>query len=270
MSDLSRQAEYLYNIKIEEICVRRCEKSGEDCNWRKKRQKHKFFELIYAVNAQARIELPDRIVTLNPNDVIIYPPNVSHKEIPNPKHMQQIICMAVEMECDIEFETAIHITDADGIIGILFENITKEFQEKSEKYNSLIQAYVKAIFIYAGRYVAEGNLQSTDLLSQCTNYINKYYRENISISQLESVFCVSGSYISRIFSKKFGMGAIQYVNCCRINEAKKLLVNDKNSVSMIAIRVGFKDPLYFSRAFKKQEGMSPSQYRKNLKESEKE
>lgn len=257
-------AEFLLNVKPENIHIRRCDKSGEDCNWRKKRQKHKFFELIYALNAQAEIELPDRLVKLNPNDMILYPPNVSHKEIPNTKHVQQIISMAVDVECEVLFETGIHISDVDGILGWLFENCNNEFSRKKENYIQLVQSYVNAIFIHAGRYVSAGGWNKGDLLSQCTEYIRKHYNENISISLLESVFCVSASYISRLFSKKYKMGAMQYVNKCRINEAKKLLANDKYSVSMIAAKVGFKDPLYFSRAFKKQEGMSPLQYRKSI------
>lgn len=259
-----RQAEFLFNIRAEDLIVRRVDKSGEDCRWRKNRQKHNFFELIYAVNAQADIELEDRIVTLNPNDMILYPLGVCHKEIPNPRHTQQIISMAVEVECGLEFDTAIHIPSDDGVIGGLFENCVREFNAKKENYIQLIQSYVKAIFTYAGRQLFESSFQKGSLLNRCTSYIKKHYSEDLSIAQLESVFCVSGSYISRVFSKKYDMGVMQYLNVCRIDEAKKLLSNEKYTVAMVAMRVGFRDPLYFSKVFKKHEGIAPLQYRKKI------
>lgn len=260
----NKQADFLFNVKAEDINVLYCAKSGDDCKWRKDRQKHWFFEWIYSLNAQAEVELPDRVVKLNPNEMILYPPNVTHKEIPNVKHTQQIISMGISVDCDIEFETGILISDTEGILGWLFENCYKEYTQKKDGHMQLIQGFVKAIYIYTGRYISNKSFLSGNLFSQCSDYIKKNYRENLSIALLESVFCVSGSYISRMFSKKYGMGPMQYMNYCRINEAKKLLANDKNTIAMISSKVGFKDPLYFSRVFLKQEGVSPTEYRKRM------
>ena len=73
---------------------------------------------------------------------------------------------------------------------------------------------------------------------------------------------VSEDYLGRIFLQELGLSPMEYLNRYRIKEAKVLLNHTCASITEIADQVGFDDPAYFSRAFRKQVGISPRAYRK--------
>jgi two-component system response regulator YesN len=73
---------------------------------------------------------------------------------------------------------------------------------------------------------------------------------------------VSENYLGRIFQQELGLSPMEYLNRYRIKEAKALLSQTGASITEIAAQVGFDDPAYFSRAFRKQVGFSPRAYRK--------
>ena len=101
-----------------------------------------------------------------------------------------------------------------------------------------------------------------DLSHKIKSYINYSYRNHITPGEIASTFHVNASYASRCFSQKYKMSITDYINSIRIKHAKALLRDTDASIANIALNVGFKDLNYFSRVFRKVEGMSPSQFRK--------
>ena len=72
---------------------------------------------------------------------------------------------------------------------------------------------------------------------------------------------LSESYMCHMFKKASGKTIIGYINDLRIEKASLLLENTSESISCIAMEVGFDDVNYFDRVFKKQTGLSPKNYR---------
>lgn len=94
------------------------------------------------------------------------------------------------------------------------------------------------------------------------SYIKEHCMEEINLSMLASECYMSYSHLFRTFKQKFGVTPIEYKNSLRIEKAKKLLLDYDLSVGEIAERLGFEGACYFTRAFKKQVGISPLSYRK--------
>lgn len=106
--------------------------------------------------------------------------------------------------------------------------------------------------------------QSSDgrLYSSILEYVAEHYRDcNLSLSMVAERLSLTPSYVTRYFKNKNGLPLMQYVSKVRIEKAKELLETSKFTIKEIVERVGFVDENNFSRAFRKREGISPTQYR---------
>lgn len=93
-------------------------------------------------------------------------------------------------------------------------------------------------------------------------YIESNFMEDISLNQLAELVDMNASYLSSVFKKETGMTYSEYLICCRMEQAKKLLADSTDSVATVAEQSGYQDARYFSKQFAKQVGLKPSEYRK--------
>lgn len=104
--------------------------------------------------------------------------------------------------------------------------------------------------------------QPADLAERVCDYVERHLAEPINLQRLckETLF-VSPTHFSRVFHKAKGMRFIDWLAARRIERATQLLATTEQSVASIASSCGYDDPRYFSRAFRKATGKTPSQYR---------
>ncbi|MDR6550840.1 response regulator [Paenibacillus qinlingensis] len=106
--------------------------------------------------------------------------------------------------------------------------------------------------------------QGTQLVQKLKAVVESSYMEELSISRLSEKAGFNSSYLSRIFKLETGKGFVQYLTEVRMTEAKRLLQDPRElTVGMIAKKVGYWDEKHFSKMFKKEVGVSPSEYRKD-------
>lgn len=101
-------------------------------------------------------------------------------------------------------------------------------------------------------------------LDQAREYIKENFRSDITMEEVAEQVNLSSYYFSKMFKQQMGETFIDYITKIRIDEAKSLLVNSDLSLKEICYQVGYNDPNYFSRVFKKVVGKSPSEYRTGL------
>lgn len=152
--------------------------------------------------------------------------------------------------------------DADEFINSLYS--LWNFGNKSEKYRCY------AIFYNLLSYVE--NLENQDyidkgkfsIISPAVSYIKKHiYDCGLNIETLHKLCGISGTYFRSIFESHYGTSPQKYIASKRLSHAKAVIDNgDYKTISEISASSGYADPLYFSRAFKKKYGVSPTQYAK--------
>ncbi|EGT3949545.1 helix-turn-helix domain-containing protein, partial [Clostridioides difficile] len=103
-----------------------------------------------------------------------------------------------------------------------------------------------------------------NLIENINEYIQKYYKENISLNSISEVFFISPNYLSSIFNERNKVSITEYINLLRIEESKKYLLDISFSISDICKKVGFNNSSYFSQIFKKFNNVTPNEYRKNI------
>ena len=98
-------------------------------------------------------------------------------------------------------------------------------------------------------------------LTQTIRFIDLNLRKELTIEELSQNAHFHPNYFIRIFKRHFGMPPMRYIHERRLEKAKQLLGSTDLTVGEVADRSGFKDLSYFSAAFKKSAGMSPSEFR---------
>ncbi|MFD2329621.1 response regulator [Cohnella sp. GCM10020058] len=100
-----------------------------------------------------------------------------------------------------------------------------------------------------------------DPISRAKAYIAEHYRHNISLNEIAGIVHLNAIYFSQLFKKETGENFTGYLIRCRIEQAQRLLEDPHNRIAEISLEVGYEDPNYFSRIFKRMTGLSPQEYR---------
>lgn len=101
--------------------------------------------------------------------------------------------------------------------------------------------------------------------SSIKHYLDTYYTEDLSLDYISEAFHINKFYISRKFKELYGTTINNYIQDKRISYAKQYLRYSDLSIADIASKCGYADFTYFTRVFKKKEGMSPSKFKKEWK-----
>lgn len=106
------------------------------------------------------------------------------------------------------------------------------------------------------------------LARQVRNWLDKHFTAQITYKIFQDIFGHNEKYLSSLFKAEFGTSPSKYIGELRLNMAKKLMQSNPDILLKdVAEMVGFTDAFYFSRVFKSHEGVSPSQYMRQLKEN---
>lgn len=152
----------------------------------------------------------------------------------------------------------------------LFRSMIHELQMCQDKYPEMLEMYLRQIFIQLQRHINTSiktdNSYAVEKINKAVRYFNEHYNEQISIDDYAKKEHFSISWFIRNFKLYTGFTPNQYILSKRIYNAEGLLQNSPYNISEIAQIVGYDNPLYFSRIFKKVKGLSPSEYRKCIPE----
>ena len=106
--------------------------------------------------------------------------------------------------------------------------------------------------------------ESESVVARAKAYIDQNYQKDISLDEVSRMVDISPYYFSKLFKQEQGENFIEYLTRTRMQNARQLLKDPKYSIKEICAMFGYSDPNYFSRIFKKYEGVTPSEYRERL------
>lgn len=151
----------------------------------------------------------------------------------------------------------------------LFLLMIQELKLCKEDYEELLVNYLQQLLIMIHRLVINKprikNLVLMNEMDAAVRYFHENYNKPISIEEYAVAHHMSVSWFIRNFKEYTNSTPAQYILSLRISNAHTLLENTSYNITEISNIVGYDNPLYFSRIFKKQSGISPSEFRKHLK-----
>ena len=99
-------------------------------------------------------------------------------------------------------------------------------------------------------------------ISRVKSFLDEHYGEKLSLESMASHFFIDKHYLARLFKEQYGVTLVTYLQQVRITHAKRMLRFTDKSIEEIGLECGIGELNYFSRVFKKLEGVSPSEFRR--------
>jgi AraC family transcriptional regulator, transcriptional activator for feuABC-ybbA operon len=151
-------------------------------------------------------------------------------------------------------------------IEAIYTRLNRTYHEKDVGYamelsilcQRLVQEVCREHFFPADRKI---NIKRLDCVLE---YIRVHYADKIRVEDLCERANLSESNVIKLFKNNLGRTPVEYINQVRVNRAKELLLHTDMNIKEIAWETGFADEFYFSRVFKKMEGMSPRSFKQQL------
>lgn len=245
-------------------------------NWQCALHTHDFMELFYIIGGTGLFLIEDQKHQVQVNDVVIINPNVSHTEASiNAQSLEYIVLgiggiqLAASKDTNGAFCILDHHESAE--ISGCFWNILREMEQKNTGFQDVCQACMEMLVIRLMRSrdlsvpaeprTASGNQQCAAV----KHYIDLHFKESLSLGQLAEKAHMDKYYLAHTFKQEYGVSPINYLITRKIVESKYLLAETNLSLAQISQMLGFSSPSYFSQAFRKTQGISPMDYRKNAR-----
>ena len=175
---------------------------------------------------------------------------------------------------NIPMDDPIFYSGASSTYSYLFKEMIHELQNCKTGYEDLLTMYLRQIFLLVQRTRQEERPTVSTYIQEemefARRYFNEHYNEPISIQEYAESRNMSVCYFQRNFKQIVKHTPMQYLLTIRVNNAASLLETTDYSMAEIAAIVGYEDPLYFSRLFRKIKGVSPRDYRNLVKDGAKE
>ena len=235
---------------------------------------HNLTELLYIKNGNGKIKVEEEVFDLSKNDFLIINPNLNHGEFVEKGSSFQCYTVGLNnisfMQNQNEnfakpYKLSQNSSILNGIIRI-FEEAKENLLDRDKTIVSLCDILIIDILrLYKTEAAPLRYASANDIINKVQKFIDENYMTDISVSYLSKMFFYNKNTMAHNFKRITGYSIMQYVHKKRIEDAKLILSITNTQISQIALWLGYCDPVYFSFYFKKVTGITPSEYRNQMK-----
>jgi AraC-like DNA-binding protein len=178
---------------------------------------------------------------------------------------------------DYENHEALHLLPREKeIMWSLYHKMETEYKNNPDEFSkSIILSHLDSLLKYAQRFYKRQFIDRKPLsgttVTKFNECLNEYFEKREAeekglptVNYISSRLHLSSKYLSDLLKQETGKTALELIHLFVISEAKNMLVEGERSISEIAYQLGFENPPYFSRLFKKEVGISPKEYKNQL------
>lgn len=229
----------------------------------------KEYIFLYCLEGEGWIKINKKTIRLTPNTAFIIPENTAHKYGSSVKdawsiywiHFSGNYAATLYKRFSTSVDEAIKIAFDESRINLLNEII--KLLENDFSDEKIEMTHFKLI-TFLSSLCYSNTLDNTieDKISHSIAFMKTNLNQVLSIDALANQACYSVSRYSELFKQKTGYSPIQFFIRLKIQKSCEYLYFTNLNIKEICKEVGFDDPYYFSRMFKKQIGLSPMQYKK--------
>ena len=234
---------------------------------------HYHIELVYMLEGRTLGYADSIEYTIEAGDIFVVFPNQLHQFVSNGPERYMLFILSPDLmpELSRAFTEQLPATalfrhaDTNPRLLQLLQVAAGEHDEDAPWRDTIIRGALQAFFgeLFRMMPLGENRAGSSHALQSVVGYCARNFSRELSLELLEEELHISTYYISHLFSDRLGIRFNDYVNSLRVSDACRHLRQTDASITEISERVGFGTLRTFNRAFAKQTGMSPSEYRRS-------
>lgn len=235
-------------------------------------------EIIYVAGGEGEFTINGENFAAARGDLFIINQNVPHAEKSSVKKpMETYFCginniniKGLAENCILSDDICPHVPAGKYQYKIesFLTDIFQECKSQVLGYELICEGLLTSLILLIYRVVSTSQkTASTPLSEKIREYIDANYVKNLSLSSIARDLYISRDYVSHSFKNDVGISPINYLINLRIEQAKKLLLYTDKPLAEIAPLVGYENPSHFTQTFKKLTGMSPRQFRSEMKKT---
>jgi AraC family transcriptional regulator, arabinose operon regulatory protein len=223
------------------------------------------YEFVYIVKGQAEYKGTSQTETiiLKQDQVLLIPPHEEHvfscqKVVPT-----IISCIHFSFKPTRRLPRQQYMAAVDPEILELFRKSAMEHDRKETFSHELLENYMREIWIRLNRLSAGSQQMTIEPIKvrQAKVYINDFYNRKISRQEIAQFLNITPEYLNYLFKQHVRSTPQRYIHEVRLQKAREMLRRAPHlNISQVGAAVGYDDPLYFSRVFKRKMGVSPRKY----------
>ncbi len=259
-------------INIQEILC--CYYQVRNSNYYFPGETHNYFELTYIDNGSLTTNVDGEEYQLEKLDLLVYSPGQFHTQSTSADTSCSYLTVMFEMECENSYLLTNRVYHAHKQIYTALTNFIKVSQLENMYDDDLMICYLKEILIHILQYdfkddeaVSSSPMQErfeSELLNEIIQYINAHIYEQFTIEEICHQFSISRSSLQTLFKKNLKVAPKQYISNLKLNKGKVLIKESTHTISEISAMLGFTSVHYFSRKFKQEFDITPSDYAKSI------
>ena len=230
------------------------------------RMTYRYYVFEYVLEGRGYIETPEKTYTVSAGDMYFLNKGKYHIYYPDPKKLFKKEFVVLRGLLTDKLAALYKVEDSVIIrhenVHPLFEKIFANLQnEETIPYDEL-EILVMRLFQHV-RTPDTAALKEKELATRIKDYLYDHVQEKLSVAKLSQELNISESVAHHTFSEYYGRPLMKYYMSIKMDYAKQLLGQTDDTVLTIARRLSFEDEKYFLRCFKKEFGITPTQYRKS-------
>jgi len=251
-------------------------------HWEIKPHQHaELFQLLYVQRGQAQVEIEGVRSVVDEAAIQVVPPLTVHGFRFSADIQGHVLTFGTALVADLEqrlgaplsvlTKAACYPLGMDRVrLRNLIETLQQEYQGHEPSRVTLLEALVTALMVWISRRQQLGQAprnrdeRDRQLLGQYLRLVEAHYREHLSVEDFAARMNIQSLQLNQLCRALSGQTALQVVHQRLLLEARRNLIYTRMSIGQLSDSLGFSDPTYFARFFKRLSGQTPNGYRRSV------
>lgn len=253
-------------------------------HWEIKPHRHAdLYQMLYVQNGQAVVEVEGRRSEIGEPSIQVTPPLCVHGFQFSEDIEGYVLSLGAPLVAQLEAQLGAPLAAAGcyplgedrGYIDTLFAALLKEYEGSAASRDLVLGSLVNVLMVWIARCRRQNRAPSgrdernRQFLGGFIKLVEQHYREHLTVETFAHRLGMSAVHLNNLCRQLAGQSALQIIHQRLLLEARRSLVYTNMTVAQVSDHLGFADPAYFSRFFRRLTGQSPNGFRRGGEQFEK-